>query len=147
MRVFGIFSLPRAFRFYRPQILGCSSTLGQGSGIPGLKQLSQKTKKIQSSTMEITGRALRTPLALASANCQQSNYIHVSDGFNCWAAEERSDLLWITVYSKLVQKFPSFCLSCSEGKLPQLCHWDSQGLHWLQQMKAHSQGKAEQRHI
>lgn len=51
MRVAHAFSLPRGFQVYTPQILGCSSTLGcsgtlgQGSGIPGLKQLSQKTKK------------------------------------------------------------------------------------------------------
>lgn len=72
------FSLPSSFQLYTPQTVGCPGILEQRT--PGLNKHSQKAKKIPGGAMEVTGRALWTP---PSASCQQSNYIHVSDRFNC----------------------------------------------------------------
>lgn len=74
-------SLPSSLHFHRPHILGSSTTLQLKA--PGLEQRSQNTNKTRIGAMEITGRALQTAPGPASTNCQQSDYIHVSDGFNC----------------------------------------------------------------
>jgi len=74
-------SLPSSLHFHRPHILGSSTTLQLKA--PGLEQCSQNTNKTRIGAMEITGRALQTAPGPASTNCQQSDYIHVSNGFNC----------------------------------------------------------------